>query len=59
MAALVLGVATGCDRLGIGNDSPTAPSGPPAPGSAIVYDAVGASDADGVGSTVVCAPYTD
>ena len=55
---LVLGLATGCD-VGPGKDSPTAPSGPPAPGSTIVYDALGASDADGVGSSVVCPPLVD
>jgi lysophospholipase L1-like esterase len=56
---LVASLATGCDKLGLGKDSPTAPSGPPAPGSTIVYDAVGASDADGVGSSVVCPPFVD
>ena len=59
MLTLVLGLAAGCDKLGPGKDSPTAPSGPPAPGSTIVYDAVGASDADGVGSSVVCPPFVD
>jgi len=53
---LVLGLA-GCDRLGLGKDTPTAPGGPPAPGSPIVYDAIGASDADGVGSSLVCLPF--
>src|SRR5438874_5383083 len=56
---LMLGLGTGCDRLGARNNSPTAPSGPPAAGAAIAYDAVGASDADGVGSSVVCAPLVD
>ncbi|HET6958377.1 MAG TPA: SGNH/GDSL hydrolase family protein [Vicinamibacterales bacterium] len=59
---LLLGVvvaATGCDKLGLGdNGSPTAPS-PPAPGSAIFYTAVGASDAAGVGSSAECVPFTD
>ena len=40
-------------------DSPASPSGPPAAGSTIVYAAVGASDVTGVGSSVVCLPYTD
>jgi lysophospholipase L1-like esterase len=49
-----------CDKLGLnGNKSPTAPSGPPAPGSTIVYTAVGASDANGIGSSVPCFPFTD
>src|SRR6266851_712551 len=34
--------------------SPTSPSGPPAAGSAIVYTALGASDATGHGSSVEC-----
>jgi len=41
-----------------GNNSPTGPT-PPAPGSSIVYTAIGASDASGVGSSVVCFPFTD
>jgi lysophospholipase L1-like esterase len=57
---LALAMSAGCDKLGLGsNSSPTAPSPPPAAGSAIVYDAVGASDADGVGSSFPCLPYTD
>jgi lysophospholipase L1-like esterase len=42
-----------CDKLGLGGDSPTAPSGPPG-STTIVYTAVGASDASGVGSSLVC-----
>lgn len=49
-----------CDKLGLGGEtSPTAPSGPPAAGSTIVYAAVGASDANGIGSSVPCVPFTD
>src|SRR5207302_1281722 len=48
----------GCDKLGLGGSSPTAPTGVPAPGSTINYSAVGASDANGVGSSVVCFPLT-
>src|SRR5256885_6024424 len=59
IAIFALVVAAGCDKRGQGNDSPTAPGGPLAPGSTIVYDAVGASDADGVGSSVVCPPFAD
>src|ERR1700681_126457 len=55
---LVLGLA-GCNRLALGKDTATAPSGPSAPGSTIVYDAIGASDADGVGSSTVCLPFVD
>jgi lysophospholipase L1-like esterase len=62
---IVVGIAvaisvSACDKLGLGGDkSPTAPSGPPSPGSTIVYAAIGASDANGVGSSVQCAPFTD
>jgi lysophospholipase L1-like esterase len=54
--ALGLGVAA-CSKMS--NNSPSAPSAPLAPGSKIVYTAVGASDAAGVGSSVVCVPFTD
>jgi lysophospholipase L1-like esterase len=58
IALLVLGVSvTGCSKLF--KDNPIAPSGPPAAGSNIVYSAVGASDAMGVGSSVVCPPFTE
>ena len=51
---------TACDKLGLGGDkSPTAPSDPPAAGSTIVYTAIGASDAAGVGSSVPCVSFTD
>jgi lysophospholipase L1-like esterase len=56
MLVLVSTVATGCDKLGITDDSPTAPGGPP---STIVYDVIGASDANGVGSSLVCLPLTE
>ena len=59
LLALMLASGVSCSKLGLGGDNPTAPSGPPAPGSSILYDAVGASDADGVGSSVVCAPFTE
>ena len=51
-------VSAGCSKLGIG-DSPTAPTPPPAAGSTIVYSAIGASDANGVGSSALCVPFTD
>jgi lysophospholipase L1-like esterase len=56
---LAAGTATACSKLGIGDDGPTAPSGPPAAGSTIVYTAVGASDANGVGSSAECVFLTD
>jgi lysophospholipase L1-like esterase len=58
--AATLAITTGCDKLGLGGgNSPTAPSGPPAAGSTIVYTSVGASDAAGVGSSAECVPFTD
>ncbi|HUR36163.1 MAG TPA: SGNH/GDSL hydrolase family protein [Vicinamibacterales bacterium] len=54
--------ATGCSKLGIGNNNsggPTAPSGPPAAGSALTYSAVGASDVMGIGSTTPCFLFED
>jgi lysophospholipase L1-like esterase len=56
LAALVCG-SMGCTRSGGG--SPMEPSGPPAARSTIVYTAVGASDANGVGSSVECLLLTD
>jgi lysophospholipase L1-like esterase len=45
-----------CDKLGLSDlKSPTAP-GPPNPGSAVIYAAIGASDANGVGSSHQCVP---
>jgi lysophospholipase L1-like esterase len=56
--AVCLG-ATGCDKLGLGDDSPTAPTGPPSSGSTIRYTPIGASDVTGIGSTAPCLPYTE
>jgi lysophospholipase L1-like esterase len=50
--------ATACNKSGLGGN-PTTPSGPPAPGSAIHYTALGASDAIGFGSSSPCVPYTE
>jgi len=58
LLAASLAVATGCNKLGLGGGSPTAPSAPAA-GSTIVYTAVGASDANGVGSSSECLPLID
>jgi lysophospholipase L1-like esterase len=38
---------------------PTGPGPIPQPSTAITYTAIGASDAAGVGSSMVCVPYTD
>lgn len=59
---LSLALASGaCSKLGIGNDSgsPTAPTGVPAAGAALVYSAVGASDVLGIGSTSPCFLFED
>lgn len=58
LLSLALASLTACNLLG-GNDSPTAPSGPPAAGSTIVYSAVGASDVVGFGSSKTCLPFED
>jgi lysophospholipase L1-like esterase len=59
IAVFALGLAVASCSKFSNTDSPTAPSGPPAAGSKIVYTAIGASDAAGVGSSVVCVPFTD
>jgi lysophospholipase L1-like esterase len=59
LCALLAGLgATACNTLELGGN-PTNPSGPPAPGSAIHYTALGASDAIGFGSSLPCIPYTE
>src|SRR5438309_608111 len=55
---ILTALTTSCSNMG-STDSPTAPGGPPAPGSTIVYTAVGASDATGHGGSVECAPFVD
>jgi lysophospholipase L1-like esterase len=61
-AALLLACGIGttaCDKLGLGDDNPTAPT-PPTPGTPIRYAAVGASDVAGIGSTAPClVPFVD
>lgn len=58
--ALLLVAPTGCKLFEKG-ESPTTPSataiGPPAPGTPVRYTAIGASDANGVGSSAPCAPF--
>jgi lysophospholipase L1-like esterase len=56
IAVVCLFSVASCDKLGLGDvKNPTAP-GPPTSGSAIIYAAIGASDANGVGSSVPCVP---
>ncbi|MGH9145617.1 MAG: hypothetical protein ACRD1Q_02835, partial [Vicinamibacterales bacterium] len=45
--------ASACEK------SPTGPSGFPTPNSTLVYTALGASDANGVGSSVECPPFVE
>jgi lysophospholipase L1-like esterase len=45
-----------CDKFGLGDVTNPAAPGPPSSGSAISYSAIGASDANGVGSSVQCLP---
>jgi lysophospholipase L1-like esterase len=52
-------LAAACNKLGLGDSSPAAPSPPPTAGSTIFYTAVGASDAAGVGSSAECIPFTE
>jgi lysophospholipase L1-like esterase len=52
-------LATACNKLGLGDSAPTAPTPPPTAGSTIFYTAVGASDAAGVGSSAECIPFTE
>ena len=56
MAVSVMAMSQGCDKLGLGKN-PAEPTGPPLTGSTIYYSAVGASDANGVGSSVPCVPF--
>jgi lysophospholipase L1-like esterase len=51
---VVASIAAAC-----GDKSPTAPSGPPAPASTIVYTAVGARDALGIGASIECGFLAD
>lgn len=58
---IVAAVSTSGCKLFEKGESPTSPTppatGPPAAGAAVHYTALGASDTNGVGGTVVCAPF--
>lgn len=54
-ATVAATAACGSDR----NDSPTGPGPTPSASSTVYYTAIGASDAIGFGSSVVCLPYAD
>jgi lysophospholipase L1-like esterase len=59
VAVSTLVLVGGCGLFG-DDESPTGPStpAPPAPSAPVRYTAIGASDAIGVGATVVCVPFT-
>src|SRR4030095_6946739 len=60
--ALVACATTSCDKLGLsssGNPNAPDPIPPPSAGAAIIYAAIGASDALGIGSSVPCLPFAD
>lgn len=54
VALLVTTIPAACNKS---DKNPMTPSGPPAAGSKIVYTAIGASDANGLGGSVPCAPF--
>jgi lysophospholipase L1-like esterase len=56
VVAVALAVTVGCSKLGIGDGDLTTPTAPSA-GSTIVYTAIGASDAYGIGSSSECPPF--
>lgn len=58
VAAGCLVVLAACSKQG-GDANPNQPTPVPAAGSTIVYTALGASDANGVGSSVLCVPFTE
>lgn len=58
LTLVALALSASC-ALAACHASPASPSPPPSAGSAVVYAAVGASDAAGVGSSAPCMPYTD
>ena len=56
---LLVGLA-GCSKHdNDGGSNPGTPPSPPPPNAPIVYTAIGASDAMGVGGSVPCLPFTD
>jgi lysophospholipase L1-like esterase len=59
ITAILLSSTLACSKLGLGDTTPTAPSGPPASGSTIRWTAVGSSDVIGFGSSKVCLPFED
>jgi lysophospholipase L1-like esterase len=60
LAVSLLSCLSGCSK---NNDDdgggPGTPPSPPAPNAPVVYSAIGASDAMGVGGSVPCLPFTD
>ena len=56
LTAVLILATNGCSKLG-NPAAPSGPSAPPAAGSTVTYTAIGASDANGVGSSVPCVPF--
>ncbi len=56
---VALTLTAGCDTLQFGDNVPTGPSNPLAPGTTNVYAVVGASDVIGYGSSRPCFVYDD
>jgi lysophospholipase L1-like esterase len=56
LAACAAALALACHKTST-SPTPSSPPGPPAAGSSVRYAAVGASDAIGVGASVLCVPY--
>jgi lysophospholipase L1-like esterase len=56
LSIVCLFAVASCDKFGSGNVGNPAAPGPPSAGSAIIYTAIGASDANGVGSSAPCVP---
>jgi len=59
VSILALLATAGSLACGDGDETPTGPSPLPAPNSTINYTSIGASDAIGYGSSVVCTPFAD
>jgi len=53
----MMAMALALSACSAANKTPTSPSSLPAPPSTIVYTAIGASDAQGIGSSVECTPF--
>jgi lysophospholipase L1-like esterase len=57
IGVIAAGGSLACKNGGV--ESPTAPGPIPQPTTTVYYTAIGASDANAIGSTAPCAPYSD